>query len=139
MVKAISDRRIDLRQELVLLSKKEIPYKGRNVKGQVTLLSHRANRVLLACTTDTDAFLYASDTYYPGWRAFIDGKPTPLYRADLAFRAIHVPKGDHTIVFTYVPLSFYSGLILTAIGLFACVGIVVEGWQTKEKGCVTGT
>ncbi len=134
MLKAVSDRNTDLRKELILLSEKTIPYKTRDVTGRVTLLSYRANEMSLACTTSSDAFLYLSDTHYPGWRASIDGKPTVLYRANLAFRAVYVPKGTHVVAFTYVPLSFYAGLILTVVGLLACCSIVARGCKGRTKG-----
>ena len=85
------------------------------------LLSYKANRFSLEYESDGDAFLYVSDTYYPGWRAYVDGKETKIYRANLAFRAIEAPKGKHTVVFRYVPMSFYIGLALTIIGILLCI------------------
>jgi len=94
---------------------------GKDLQGRVKLLSYKANRFDLEYESDGDAFLYVSDTYYPGWRAYVDGKETEIYRANLAFRAIEAPKGKHTVVFKYVPMSFYIGLALTIIGILLCV------------------
>jgi len=49
--------------------------------------------------------LVLHDIYYPGWRAIIDGTPTPIYRANILFRAIEMPKGKHTVRFEYAPFS----------------------------------
>ena len=95
--------------------------KNKDVQGRVKLLSYKANRFSLEYEADSDAFLYVSDTYYPGWRAYVDGKETKIYRANLAFRAIEAPKGKHTVVFKYVPMSFYFGLVLTIIGILLCI------------------
>ncbi len=95
--------------------------KNKDVQGRVKLLSYKANRFSLEYESDGDAFLYVSDTYYPGWRAYVDGKETKIYRANLAFRAIEAPKGKHTVVFRYVPMSFYTGLALTIIGILLCI------------------
>ena len=44
--------------------------------------------------------------YYPGWIAEIDGKPAPVLRADVLFRGVEVPPGEHRVVFRYAPFSF---------------------------------
>ncbi len=94
---------------------------NKDLQGKVRLLSYKANSFDLEYESDGDAFLYVSDTYYPGWRAYVDGKETKIYRANLAFRAIEAPKGKHTVVFKYIPMSFYIGLALTIIGILLCI------------------
>ncbi|MCX5811447.1 MAG: YfhO family protein [Proteobacteria bacterium] len=93
-------------------------------KGKVKLVSYLANTVILEYEADKDMFLYVSDTFYPGWKAYIDGRQTRIYRANLAFRAIEAPKGKHSVVLKYVPLSFYSGAFLTIIGIALSVYII---------------
>ena len=63
-------------------------------------------------------FLFLGDTYMSGqadyklfkiptgWKAFIDGNETKIYRTNHGFRGIVVPKGNHKIEFTYSPESF---------------------------------
>jgi hypothetical protein len=115
----LQDPGFDLRRTLILQGVEE----GRTEKasptsnGRVRLLTYKAKEVVLECDTDSGGFLYVSDTYYPGWRASVDGKRTQIYRANLAFRAVYVPAGEHRIVFEYVPISFYWGLLLSVIGL----------------------
>ena len=50
------------------------------------------------------------DTYFPGWTASVDGRETPIYRANYTFRAVSMPAGAHIVMFTYRPLSFRLGL-----------------------------
>jgi len=95
-------------------------------KGDVKLISYQANKIVLDYEADKDMFLYVSDTFYPGWKAYVDNKQTGIYRANLAFRAIEVPKGKHTVVFKYVPLSFYTGAFLTLIGIALSVFIIMR-------------
>lgn len=79
--------------------------------------SYKPNTVVIKTTHAENAILFLSDSYYPGWNAYIDGKMTEIYRADYAFRAVEVPKGNHTIVFTYEPKSWVIGLYITMGGI----------------------
>ncbi len=127
MIEAMVDRKIDLRQELIVLSKESQPRTPALTGGKVELIDYKPNKVLLKCASPQDSFLYASEAFYPGWRAYVDGRRTQILRANLAFRAVKVPSGEHTVLFHYVPLSFYIGLAITAIGLIlSCLLIVKE-------------
>jgi hypothetical protein len=68
------------------------------------------------------SWLFSSETYYPGWKAFLDGKETRIFVADYAFRAVEVPAGEHEIQFSYQPVSFRIGLYA---GFAALVNILI--------------
>ncbi len=70
--------------------------------------------------------LFLSDTYYPGWKAFVDGAEQPIYRADFVLRAVSVPSGVHTVRFVYDPLSWKLGLALSGFGLVALALILIR-------------
>jgi hypothetical protein len=127
MASAMSDKGIDLSQTLLVLS----PSKGfldtGFGKGSARLVSYKPNRVALEYNADKDALLFMSDTYYPGWKAFVDGKETTIYRSNMAFRAIQVPKGHHRVLFRYMPFSFLLGLALSGIGMVLTVYILRQG------------
>lgn len=89
--------------------------------------SYLNNNLSLVTKSASDGFLFLSDAFYPGWRASVDGKETKIYRADYAFRALFLPKGEHLVKFVYDPQSFRIGLwfsaisfvILIALGIYA--------------------
>jgi uncharacterized membrane protein YfhO len=95
--------------------------------GKVEVVTYEPNSVVLKSETAQDSFLYASDAFYPGWRAYVDGQRTEILRANLAFRAVKVPAGEHTVLFRYVPISFYVGLVLTVIGFILSGLLIVKG------------
>jgi hypothetical protein len=47
------------------------------------------------------AWLVISNSFVPGWRAFIDGVETKLYRANYVYQGLRVPPGKHTIAIRY--------------------------------------
>ncbi len=129
-IEKLVDKKVDLRKELIISSGRRNDNTGTDSPvGYAKLISYRSNKVTLEYIANRDAFLYLSDTYYPGWRAYVDGKETKIYRANLAFRAIKVPGGRHTVVFKYVPMSFYIGLVLTLLGIALCVWL----WRRDRK------
>jgi hypothetical protein len=83
----------------------------------IKLLSYKPNTVTFQTNTSSKQLLYLSDTYDYGWQANIDGKSTPIYRANYAFRAIVVPAGTHDVIFTYQPSSFTWGVRLFYLGI----------------------
>ncbi|HEY6435713.1 MAG TPA: YfhO family protein, partial [Ignavibacteriaceae bacterium] len=81
---------------------------------------------------EADYMLFKFDT---GWKAFIDGNETKIYRANHGFRGIVIPKGNHKIKFTYLPESFviskYLSLTFSSIIMF---GLVIGiGFNLRKK------
>ncbi len=96
------------------------------------VLSYNPNEIRIATQADGQGLLFLSDTYYPGWKAYVDGKETEILRADYAFRAVVVPQGDHKITFIYNPFSFRLGLYLSILsGLFFFLFLFNK--QTKQS------
>lgn len=103
-------------------------------KMDVSLISYKPNEINIKTITDGSALLFLSDTYYPGWKAYIDGKEVLIYKADYAFRSLIVPSGIHTVLFVYQPDSFYFGLKITILSVcLLVVFLFVAKKFTYEK------
>ncbi len=86
--------------------------------GTATLVaSTDPNRLIIDVHASGPAWLLVSDTWFPGWEAFLDGARVEIWRADYLFRAIHVPEGNHQVEFIYRPGSFRTGLLLAGAAL----------------------
>ncbi|MBN1218200.1 MAG: YfhO family protein [Anaerolineae bacterium] len=83
-------------------------------------------RVSLLVDAPTAGFVVLTDTFYPGWEATVDGQPTAIWPANLAFRAVAVAAGEHEIVFRYRPASFIAGLWLNGITLV--IMSIIAAW-----------
>lgn len=68
-----------------------------------------------------NGFLVLSDTFYPNWRAKVNGQPTQILRANYSFRAVPVKKGENEVEFYYYPKSFYQGLALSLFTLLLII------------------
>ena len=83
----------------------------------VSITKYRPNRIELRTESENNSFLVLSELYYPGWRAYVDGKEVPILRADYILRALPLTPGKHEISFLYRPLSFIIGAVITLITL----------------------
>lgn len=100
----------------------------------VELLSYVEDEIVVRTKSTSPAVLVVTDTYYPGWQATIDGKPTKIIRANWALRAVTVPAGDHLIAFRYQPLSFKIGVILSIMSVIALSMLIFASRQNKPTG-----
>jgi len=81
----------------------------------VRITRYENRRVVCSVDAKEAGYLVLLDSYYPGWRAVVDGTRTEILRANYAFRAIPIAAGIHEVVFSYRPLSFYLGLGLSCL------------------------
>lgn len=91
----------------------------------VKFISYKEDEFVLEASLDRSGFLFLSEVHYPGWKAFVDGKPTKIYRANYLFRSIYLDKGVHTIKFIYRPISFEIGASITVLTLMALIGLFI--------------
>jgi hypothetical protein len=80
---------------------------------EARFVSYAPGEVVLEAQASAPAVLVLLDTYFPGWKAWVDGKPVPILRADYAFRAVAVPAGKSVVRFKYQPISFTMGVLIT--------------------------
>lgn len=73
--------------------------------GSAKIESSVPGRLDVVTSSRTAGLLLVHDLYYPGWVAEVDGKPRPIVRADLLFRAVEVLAGVHDVTFRFEPFS----------------------------------
>jgi hypothetical protein len=76
-------------------------------------------------------FVVVADTYYPGWSATVDGAPTPIYPANLLFRAVFVPEGRHAIAFRYAPWSLRYGWWIALASAGICTALAIGSRRAR--------
>jgi hypothetical protein len=94
---------------------------GRAQNGEVTILVDTPNRLVLNTRAVQDGYIYVADTWYPGWKAVVDGQNVEILHANYAFRAVKVVAGAHTVSFEYAPQSFYIGVGLSIAAILFMV------------------
>jgi hypothetical protein len=98
----------------------------------VSVISYAPSRIVLRTASSAPALLVATDAYYPGWRATVDGEASALRIADVAFRGVRVPAGDHTVEMRFAPriLVWSSAISLLAL---AAAGLAFRAGRTAVE------
>ena len=89
----------------------------------ITLTAYAPNELRYHYAASTDHLAVFSEIYYPdGWHATVDGQPVDLIRADWTLRAALLPAGEHEVVMTFLPSSYSTGAMVSAI---ASIGLLL--------------
>jgi len=90
-----------------------------------------AHEVLVRTEANGHYYLSIAQSYYPAWKATIDGHPTELLNIPLGFQCVAVPAGSHTVRLIYEDQSFRFGCMISLLGLTLC------GFQWSRAGRMT--
>jgi len=90
--------------------------------------------VILRTETKGPGILVLTDSFYPGWRARVDGRAADISRVDYGFRGVPVPGGEHKVEFRYDPGSFRVGLFISLLALagLAAAGSALYLWSRSS-------
>lgn len=93
--------------------------------GSCQLTSYSQRRLQARCQATRDALAVFVEQFDPGWRATVDGAPSPVTRANLVMRAVRVTAGDHTITLEYHAPGLRLGLAITLLTLAGLLALVL--------------
>ncbi len=89
----------------------------------LTLKTYAPNRLTYFAELLRPGFAVFSEIYYKdGWEAMVDGKPTPIVRANYVLRALPLAAGQHQIVFRFKPKEYALG---NTISLISSIGLAL--------------
>jgi hypothetical protein len=97
----------------------------------VTIGADEPLHVDLFATMKGDGYVVLADTFYPGWRATVDGAPAPILVANGLFRAVFVRDGAHRVRFDYRPRALLLGAAVTLVTAFLAAGLVLARPPSK--------
>jgi uncharacterized membrane protein YfhO len=90
-------------------------------ESRVDVKDWRPDRIAMDVRLSEAGFVVVSDAFDPGWQAWVDGRRSEVLRANLAFRAVEVPAGEHALKLRYVPPGLVAG---GAASLAALAGLL---------------
>lgn len=101
---------------------------------EISAIKLRNNSATAQVSSEEDCFVNFSQTHYPGWKAYVDGKETEVYEVNGLIQGIFVPAGTHTIQFKFVPVPFYVGCIVSLLTVAGWIGyLIYDRKKTREQ------
>ena len=94
--------------------------KGENA---AMVTSYRPDRIRLITDSPGPGYLFLSEVFYPGWKAFVDDKPAQILRGNYLFRVVKVPEGKHQVHMVFDPLSIKIGVGVSIFTLLLVLAI----------------
>jgi len=91
------------------------------------------HRAVVRVTSPVPGLLVLSDTHYPGWHATVNGEAREILYAYDALRAVPVPRGESTVVFTYSSARFRQGFLWggLVLGLGLVLLVIIRRWPRR--------
>jgi hypothetical protein len=81
----------------------------------------------------TDSRIVITESSWPGWRAYINGRRVKMQLANHAFLSIGVPAGKHEVRVVYLPQEFVQGraVSLATVGMLGIAAFVYRRRRPK--------
>lgn len=109
---------------------------SRTLTPQSTILSNvkfHYNYITADIMTEEDTFVNFSECYYPGWTAYVDNVETEIYKVNGVIMGMEVPKGTHTIQFSYEPKDLKIGAFMTIATAFIMIAPCGVLWVKRKR------
>lgn len=110
----------------------------RDSTASISLENYAPNEITYNYSIDNKQLAVFSEIYYPhGWKAYVDGKLQPHFRADYVLRAMVLPAGNHQLVFKFEPqvVATGSNIVLIScilLGLLLVASVFYEMKKSKD-------
>ena len=78
--------------------------------------------------------LVVSETFYPGWEAYVDGKPQPVYEVFGALRGVVLDAGSHRVEMRNRPGVVMLGAGLSGVGIVLSILLMAAPALTGGAG-----
>ncbi len=91
---------------------------------------YRSQEVEIVPVLNQTGILVLNDSDYPGWTLDVDGHRSNWFTVNYMFRGVLLPAGKHVVRFTYKPISFYLGAVISSI---APLVLVIFGLVQRSR------
>lgn len=117
----------------VLSNSDPLPSGVRQPFAPATIRDYQPQRVVIDAAPAHPALLVLTDSWFPGWRATVDGQPTDILRVNLGLRGVPLSPGRHEVVFEFVPPGLMTGGLVSLLTAGILVGLLVWEWRRGKR------
>jgi hypothetical protein len=136
-LRALRAGSVDLRREVLLEpGAPRLPVgAGAGASGPVAARVRRPapDRLRVDVPAGRGGWLVVSESYWPFWRATVDGERARLVPADHALMAVPLGPGAHRVELSLDRRAVYAGFGLSALGLLVCAWLAATGRARRRR------
>lgn len=125
-------------KNVAIVNTKEFTIQNKNfvkdAAAVITLDTYKPNHLTYTSSNANAGLALFSEMYYAkGWKAYVDGKETPIFRADYVLRAIEIPAGKHKVEFKFEPQVVQTGSTIALMSSIGMLVLLVGGIYLERK------
>jgi hypothetical protein len=131
---AVLDPRFDGRREVV--TSRPLPGLRSGpapAVGAARLTGYEPERVVVRARAWRVGALVLTDVFYPGWKAWVDGRRAPIRRVDYLLRAVALGPGEHTVEMRYEPASYRVGRAVSLLALAGLIALATLALRARRR------
>jgi hypothetical protein len=119
--------------------KNQIPFAPQfDSSAKIELVKNDNEIVTYHSQSATNGFAVFSEVFYDkGWKAFVDGKETPIVKVNYVLRGLALPAGNHNIEFKFEPQGYYTGKTAATVAAIVLLLLIVAAgyftWRSRKQ------
>jgi hypothetical protein len=133
-LRALGGREFDPRREVYLPPESRgLVTVGHSSLPKIITHEFSSKLVRIEAEAAEPALVVVAQSFYHNWRAYVDGRPTTLLRANHAFQALEIPAGKHEVVLKYEDRMFRLGVVISGLAAALCATLWLRGRRRAES------
>ena len=124
--------KLDIRKTALVETDKRLPKNDKKLEYKATISGYKPQKVEISVDTNKEALLVLADTYYPGWKVFVDGQEQKVIKTNNMFRGVFIKSTSKKVVFSYSSPIYGSGFWISGLALLATLGLSVTSLRKKN-------
>ncbi|MBX2991771.1 MAG: YfhO family protein [Bacteroidetes bacterium] len=105
-------------------------------ESEARITDYSNNRISISARTSHPGILVLSEIYYPGWKAYVDGVETEIYRTNYHLRSVFVEAGNHVVEIRFEPSTFSNGAWISGGTLLLCIAGILFSRRKRRDDTV---
>ncbi|AFH50592.1 Hypothetical protein IALB_2889 [Ignavibacterium album JCM 16511] len=123
--------------EVAIVDKDNLKIDAIDSTASIRLLNYDEALIEAEVNASGNNFIFIGNSYHPGWKAYIDGTRTEVYKTNHGYLGILVTKGKHLLKIEYAPESFFISrniaLVLSSLVILGLIVTLVIEIKRKRK------
>src|SRR4030042_498826 len=99
----------------------------------VKIIKYESDYVQIKADANEDGLLVLTDTNYPNWKVYVNGKEQNIFQTNYLFRGVPILKGENIVEFKYDKSHIVILLVFSYLIFLASIFILVKTNYDKEQ------